>query len=384
MTPSELTPSIPAAAASHHPRRMLILSARPNVMGPIAKITGLLLDPLRAAGCEVTVEFWGRISDTETLLDKVWGRARDIMRVRSRVSGSRFDVMIINTGLAWMTLLRDVPLLIAVRRHVPLIVLEFHGSNADLLSAPGNHAFKWAARMLFRLSDGVFLLSSEELRSASAFYPQGNFHLIVYPFKPADNDGHAVRADELPAVPTVLFAGRLVPEKGIFDTLEAFAILRARRPCRLVIAGTGWAADEVASRVATLGLSDSVTLTGLLPLDELMANYRAADIFVLPTYHTEGFPTVVGEAMSTGLPIVLTPARGLADHLEDGVHALFVPPHAPGVLADALGRLLADDELRKRMSTANLAKVRDFEPTKAAEIYLRALAELAPATGAPA
>jgi len=80
--------------------------------------------------------------------------------------------------------------------------------------------------------------------------------------------------------------------------------------------------------------------------------------------------------MSIGLPIVTTRLRGMADHLKEGVNALFVPPRAPSALADALGRLLEDDGLRRRMSTANRAKVRDFEPVRAAEIYLRALAEL--------
>ena len=354
-----------------------MLSPHPNVQGPIPKITQLLLDPLRAAGCEVTVEPWGRHTDAETLADKVSGRARDIVRVRSLVSAVSFDAIIVKTSHEWMSLLRDVPLLVAIRRRVPLIVMEFHGGRSDRLRERGSRAFKWATLMLFQLSDGVFVLSSEEARSASLFYPRGNFRVIVNPFQSNEHDRHASRPDRLPAVPTLLFAGRLVPEKGIFDTLEAFAVLQARRPCHLVIAGIGPAAEGVASRVAALGLSGSVTLAGLLSHDELVAKYRAADIFVLPTYWAEGFPTVVAEAMSIGLPIVTTRLRGMADHLKEGVNALFVPPRAPSALADALGRLLEDDGLRRRMSTANRAKVRDFEPVRAAEIYLRALAELA-------
>jgi glycosyltransferase involved in cell wall biosynthesis len=360
-----------------------MLSPRSNIQGPIPKLTTLLLDPLRAAGCEITVESWGRESDKETLADKVIGRARDIIRVRSLVSAVRFDVMIVKTSHEWMSLLRDVPLLIATRRHVPAIVAEFHGGNSDRLAAPGNHAFKLVTRMLFRLIDGAFVLSSEEARSSAAFYPRGKFRVIVNPFESNDHDRDASRPDRLPAVPTLLFAGRLLPEKGVLDTVEAFAILHARRPFHLVIAGAGPAAEDVAARVEALGLSGSVTLAGLLSHDELLARYRAADIFVLPTYLGEGFPTVLAEAMSAGLPIVTTKLRGAADHLEEGVNALFVPPRAPSALAEAIGRLLDDDGLRGRMSAANRAKVRDFEPVKAAEIYLRALDELVPVTAAP-
>jgi glycosyltransferase involved in cell wall biosynthesis len=360
-----------------------MLSPRSNVQGPIPKITALLLGPLRAAGCDVTVEEWGRHTDKETLADKVMGRARDILRVRSRVAAERFDVMIVKTSLEWMSLLRDVPLVVATRRHVPAIVLEFHGGNADRLLTAGNRAFKTATRMLFRRVDGAFVLSSEEARSGAAFYPPGKFRVIVNPFQSSEHDGDAPRDGRLPEVPTLLFAGRLLPEKGVLDTVEAFAVLQGRRPCHLVIAGTGPAAEDVASRVAALGLSGSVTVTGLLSHDELLARYRAADVFVLPTYWGEGFPTVLAEAMSAGLPIVTTRVRGNADHLEDGVNALFVLPREPAALADAIGRLLEDDGLRGRMSAANRAKVRDFEPVKAAEIYVRALAELVPDTAAP-
>jgi len=352
-----------------------MLSPHPNVQGPIPKITPLLLDPLRAAGCEVTVEPWGRHTDTETLAAKVLGRARDIVRLRSLVSAVRFDVMIVKTSHEWMSLLRDVPLLVATRRQLPLIVVEFHGGRSDRLPARGNHAFKWATLMLFHLSDGVLVLSSEEARDASVFYPQGRFRMMVNPFRISEHDRHAARPERLPAVPTLVSASRLVPEKGIFDTLDAFVLLQARRPCRLVFAGTGPAAGDLASRVEALGLSDKVTLAGLLSHDELMTTYRAADVFVLPTHGPEGFPTSVAEAMSTGLPVVTTRIRGLADHLEEGVNALFVPPRAPGALADALGRLLDDDVLRGRLSMANRAKVGDFEPARAAETYLRALAE---------
>jgi glycosyltransferase involved in cell wall biosynthesis len=87
--------------------------------------------------------------------------------------------------------------------------------------------------------------------------------------------------------------------------------------------------------------------------------------------------------MAAGLPIVTTPTRGISDHLVDGVHALFVPPRDPRALADAIERLLRDSALRKRMSGANRAKVRDFAPEKVAGQYLRALEEIVRDAGLP-
>lgn len=355
-----------------------MLSPNPSVQGPIPRITTLLVGGLRTLGCDVEVEPWGRHSDTESLAAKVFGRFRDVVQARSRASATRFDAIVVKTSLEWVSLLRDVPLLIAIRGRAPQIVLEFHGGNPDRLEHEGNHAFKWLSRLLFRLCDGGLFLSTEEARGVQAFYPRGCFEVFVNPFVAPDADRpREQRTDGQ----TILYAGRLVPEKGIFDTLEAFALLRTRRPCRLIVAGSGAAAADAAARVEVLGLSDDVTLVGQLSHREVTAMYHSADVFVLPTYWAEGFPTAIAEAMSAGLPIVTTQLRGMADHLLDGINAVFVPPRAPTKLADALEQLLDDDALRDTMAAANRRKVRDFAPEKAAAIYVDALARI---TGEPA
>jgi glycosyltransferase involved in cell wall biosynthesis len=193
----------------------------------------------------------------------------------------------------------------------------------------------------------------------------------------------APRAASTARAPTVLFASRLIVEKGVLDTVEAFALVRAKRPCSLLIAGNGPARPAVAERIADLGLEGDVRLLGHVSGDELMAAYRDADIFVLPTYWAEGFPTAITEAMSHGLPVVTTRLRGMADHLRDGENALFVRPRAPDELAAAIRRLLGDETLRDRMRVANLAKVEDFAPAAAARTYLDALRDLAGIASGP-
>lgn len=73
--------------------------------------------------------------------------------------------------------------------------------------------------------------------------------------------------------------------------------------------------------------------------------YQRADIFVLPGW-SEGFPTVVAEAMDVGLLIVRAREQGMADHLAKRVNALLVPPRDPPGLAAAIDRLLEDASLR--------------------------------------
>ena len=171
----------------------------------------------------------------------------------------------------------------------------------------------------------------------------------------------------------------MIPSKGIFDLLDAFALLRRRRPCRLAYAGIGPAAGDLARRVALLGLDESVDLLGYVAGAELEAAYRSASVFVLPTYFAEGFPLSVMEAMSYGLPVVTTAIRGCADHLRLGEHALFVPARGPEALAEQLEALLDDGPLRARMSAANVAKVAEFAPDAVVPRYAEILRSVAQA-----
>ena len=265
-------------------------------------------------------------------------------------------------------------------------MIQFHGSYSDRLNAPGHAFLKLASRVLLSACDAVLVLSHQEKDEWSTFCPTGHFHVVSNPFTPefvgplaAASGGHAAggststRLRWPSGVPTLLFVGRLMPEKGIFDLVRAVAQVPASTPCRLLVAGDGPSALALARTVDKLDIADRVDLLGYASGLDLERCYREADVFVLPTYWAEGFPTVLLEAMSAGLPIVTTRLRGAADRLKEGVNALFVPPQRIDTLAEALIRILSDDPLRASMAANNRAKVREFAPDVVAPQYLAIL-----------
>jgi glycosyltransferase involved in cell wall biosynthesis len=354
-----------------------MLAPHPGVRGPLPKHTPVLVDALRSLGCEVVSEPWGRHSDHESVADKVIGRTLDIPRIRRRLNSERFDVMVVKTSHEGRSLLRDVPLLAATRRLVPKIVVQFHGGRSDYLVAPGQPAFKAASAAVFALSDGVLLLSSEEARESHRFWPRGRFRVVSNPFAGTVEDSvPSTRRNGHQTGPlSLLFVGRMIKEKGIFETLTAFASLSERHDCRMVMVGDGPQVDAVAQVADDLGLRDRLTLEGVLEGARLHQAYLAADLFVFPSYR-EGFPTAVTEAMAVGLPVVTTRTRGMADHLVDERNALLVSPGDAQGLTKALERIVADGALRERMSVANQAKAMEFAPRPVAEHYLATLQEL--------
>jgi glycosyltransferase involved in cell wall biosynthesis len=365
--------------------RILMLTCHPGIRGPFPKILPLLARTLRGLGCEVVEEPWGRHSDDETRLRKIMDRPGDIWRVRRRLKSEPFDVLFIHTTTEWANYSRDLPLLALCRGLVKHVVLQFHGSVPSLVQGEGQAGFKWASRKLFNSVDGVFVLSTEEQRAWQRFHPSGNFSVISNPFEPLA----AVAADvtKLPwtvkdGEPVALFVGRLITEKGIYDLLEALVEVRARTPVHLVLAGGGPEEKNFRERARFLGLAAHVTLAGYLGAEALAAAYQAADLFVLPSW-SEGFPTVLTEAMHAGRPVVTTRIRGAVDHLQDGVHARFVEPRAPKELAAAIVEVLQSPLLREVMSAANRKKVEEFAPEVTGAKILTELQKMCGRSGTP-
>jgi glycosyltransferase involved in cell wall biosynthesis len=172
-------------------------------------------------------------------------------------------------------------------------------------------------------------------------------------------------------VPTILFAGRVVREKGIFDTIRAVERVSLVWRCSLVVAGNGPDLEEAMRLAGSLG----VAATFLGHVTDMTPVYRDADVLVLPSY-SEGFPTTIAEAMHAGLPLVTTGIRGMRDHLVEGVNALLVTPGSVDEIAAALTRIVGSPAFGKEMGRANIVKVREFAPDRVVGAYLAALEEV--------
>ncbi len=173
-------------------------------------------------------------------------------------------------------------------------------------------------------------------------------------FAPAP-DPEAARQQVNFAPDTVLFLGRLDPQKGLDVALHAWAHVAARRPAAgLLLAGDGPARPALEARAQELGVAGRVRFLGARPDPERLL--QASRIFVLPS-RSEGMSNALLEAMATGLPCVASRIGGNTDLVEHGITGLLTPPEDAASLADALCVLLEDDDLCHRLGTAARAAV---------------------------
>jgi glycosyltransferase involved in cell wall biosynthesis len=159
----------------------------------------------------------------------------------------------------------------------------------------------------------------------------------------------------------VLFIGRLVPQKGVVQLLEAFAGVAKERPsATLVFAGDGPLAGELKARSLAEGLGERVVFLGPTHYDTIERVHSISDVTVLPSIPTrnweEQFGFALVEAMASGKPVIGTVSGAMPEIVRPGVDGLLVSPGSPEGLYGAISRVLSDENLRERMGAAARAK----------------------------
>ncbi|MDA2914315.1 glycosyltransferase, partial [Acidobacteriia bacterium AH_259_A11_L15] len=184
----------------------------------------------------------------------------------------------------------------------------------------------------------------------------------------------------LPAEAVVLlYAGRLAPEKGLDNLLQALHRLAAPGVW-LLLAGEGRSRKALEEQARSLPLP-RVLFLGLQGQKQLARSYVAADIFVLPS-HREPWGLVVNEAMNFALPVLVSERAGaVPDLVEGGENGFVFPPGDPDALAGCLRRLVNDPALRQRMGQRSLERIQAWSHRGSAQTTLQALRFALPERG---
>ncbi|HUI01137.1 MAG TPA: glycosyltransferase family 4 protein [Nitrososphaerales archaeon] len=177
---------------------------------------------------------------------------------------------------------------------------------------------------------------------------------------------------------SVLYVGRLNQSKGVQVLLDAFAMMLKTGPASsLVLVGTGEArfVGSLRDRAASLGISEDVVFAGRISDSLLPHAFAASSMSVLPSY-MEGFGLSVLESMASSRPAVATKVGGVPEVLVDGETGLLVRPGDAKGLSDAMGLVLSDQALARRMGEAGRRAARErFTADRMADETLDVYAE---------
>ncbi len=239
---------------------------------------------------------------------------------------------------------RNATHLIAVSQYTKDDVARVYGRNPQDITVV-HHGVDQAR---VQIPDSRFLTADAEVRAR--YHLPEQFLLFVGSLQPRKNIAGLLAAYEqfvtMPRVPT-----RISDSRGWVSQHPAPI------PHLVLVSGGGWKEAPILARIRRSPVRDRILLLRRLTRDDLVALYRAAEVFVLPSF-SEGFGMPVLEAMAAGTPVVASNTSSLPEIAGDA--ALLVDPSSPEAIAAAMRRVLADEALRRQLVARGLQRAAQF------------------------
>jgi len=310
----------------------------------------LLLEPLRVLRSSFHPDFFKVL--------RVWWK--DFLRDPTANRIRRFGQALVLAAEAP----KDITRLHAHFLHTPASVTRYASLLLGLPWSGSAHAKdiwttpEWEKREKLASCEWLVTCTAVNRDHLAALAPAGKVELVYhgldlrrFPPPPPRKPGDPV---------TILSVCRLVEKKGVDVLLDALA--RLSGPWQLVHVGGGPLASALKRRAESLGIAERIAWKGALTQEQVLAEYRAADLFVLASRiardgDRDGLPNVLAEAQSQGVACVATRVSAIPELVRDGVTGLLVPENDASALADALGSLIAQPARRRAMGSAGQARV---------------------------
>ena len=193
-------------------------------------------------------------------------------------------------------------------------------------------------------------------------------HGVDASFRPLDEHAPAGRAltDYGLTHPFALYVGELSARKNLERLIEAAERLASSIPLMIALVGPmGRGAGRLRTRIAASPLRSRIRVMGYVPPSDLIALYRAADVFVYPSLY-EGFGLPVLEAMACGTPVVISDRPAMTEVASDA--ALRFEATSAEALADALATILLHEDVRCGLRARARGRAREFTWRRTAEL----------------
>ncbi len=269
----------------------------------------------------------------------------------------RYNIPVVTTNHAIPdNLLDNIRMLAPVSKQLSYLITEygarFH-KKADYITMPTQAAIDMLASgrtdlpdvPIKPVSNGIDLSRFQATKPGDAIYKK--FHI------PKD---HLI----------ISYVGRLDSEKHIHVLIDAFNTLLSKtdKPVHLLIVGGGTDAERLENHAYELGIHDHVTFTGRVTDDEIVELHKVGDVFAMPS-PAELQCIAALEAMSSGKPVVAVNAGAVYELCQTDRNGFLCDKDDDGQIANALQKLVDDDELRKKFGKESLAiaKTHDINHT---------------------
>ena len=342
------------------PRKVLITGPSLKLRGGVAHFIGLLfttIDPAQVDYIHVVV---GKQSQASVMWKRPLEYLIELGHFILALLRKRPDLVHLNPSLTYQSLPLTAILLMVARFSKQRVVIMFHGWNEAIVEKMvlGN----LIGRLLRKLVWGAdrYLVLSQHFKDQLVQAGFSSKKVTVIPMM-IEADAFFLGVDppdqKSSELLHVLFLSRLERAKGIWDLMETIEWWQQNHnesPFHVTIAGDGSQKHALENFVNEKGWRSFVKFTGYILGQDKVNLFKKAQVFVFPSYHHEGFPSVILEALAAGLPIIYTPVGACAEILgpEHGIR-LERSVSLGESLGQSIWELYTHPERRREMSIAN-------------------------------
>lgn len=299
----------------------------------------------------------GAISSEERAVEKLRHLFSDAVRFRRhlRSRNNEYNLVHFNPSFNFPSLIRDALLLRIAHSNKRKTMVFFRGFNLDNAKKVERYFLK-AFSINYRKANAFVVLGKifeNKLREWG--FDQKIFlettlvdDELVKDFSINDRTEKIKHNKEI----HLLFLARILKEKGVIETIQAFKALSERYSnIYLTIAGDGPFMKEARRLTQDLLLKEKVAFPGYVYGNKKKDIFISSDIYIFPSY-SEGMPNSVLEAMAFGLPVLTTSVGGVSDIFKDETYGFIIPPKDHESIVSGVAKIVEDKILRINMSKA--------------------------------
>ncbi len=345
------------------PRVLFSIPTRHHVEIAIDELTGLQDNDFKCDSFPYAAK-----EGYSSTLGRLWVIIQNAYGLIKKAKSFAPDIVYFNSRIEKKAGVRDFITILIFRTFYfkkVLILLKSHGSDLEVLYSKNFLLNKIVFPYLRNNIDGWLLLSSEEkervistglFESAKIFTTQNVVRIDQFEKDPKFKERLNIPDDHT----ILLFVGRIVKEKGIYEVVEAFDQIKDLHKVTLIIVGDGDQFENIKTLIKAKNISRQVILTGFIPEKNVVAFYANGDILVFPTYANEGFPMALFNSVAAGMSIVTTRIRAATDFLSEPENCIWVKPGDTNGICTALLNILQSENLRNQMRINNMEKGKLF------------------------
>ena len=270
----------------------------------------------------------------------------DYIKFAMKILSNRPDLIHLNPSLNKKAIIRDALFLLIAKLFNKKIIVFWHGwkiSDERLITINYSRLFKF----VYNMANAHIVLCTDFKSRLIAWGI--NTRIYLETTKVDDDLLLNFNIYSKKYNNTILFLARVEKNKGIYLTIDA---VNKIPDCSLVVAGTGSELTKAIQYVKDRNIN-RIKFVGYVSCNEKIDTLMKASIFVLPTWHGEGMPTSVLEAMAFGLPVITRPVGGLKDFFENDKMGYITKSKNPEIIAELINDLIKNKEKMRKIGQYN-------------------------------